>query len=188
MISPTQIVVKFEKRLNDELDFNGGKIYLDPTYRPEHNAFPYGVVVNPPKRNPFIIDEEFHYNVQSGDRIYVNYGVLMDLNNCIEHDGEEYWLVDYYMALAVVRDGHVIPVGNHVLIEPMEEEVSHSTLIIPEMSKKKIVNRGRVFASNDPEIPVGEIVSFEERGMFENEIEGKNLFVMYNSNILCVHE
>ena len=164
MISPTQIVVKFEKRLNDELDFNGGKIYLDPTYRPEHNAFPYGVVVNPPKRNPFIIDDVFHYNVQSGDRIYVNYGVLMDLNNCIEHDGEEYWLVDYYMALAVVRDGQVIPVGNHVLIEPMEEEVSNSTLIIPE------------------------IVSFEERGMFENEIEGKTLFVMYNSNILCVHE
>ena len=92
------------------------------------------------------------------------------------------------MALAVVRDGQVIPVGNHVLIEPMEEEVSNSTLIIPEMSKKKIVNRGRVFASNDHEIPVGEIVSFEERGMFENEIEGKTLFVMYNSNILCVHE
>jgi co-chaperonin GroES (HSP10) len=187
MISPTQIIVKFDKVLNDELDFNGGKLYLDPTYRPEHNAFPYGTVVNPPKRNPFLMEEDFHYNVQSGDRLYVNYGVLMDLNNCIEHDGQQYWMVDYYMALAVVRDGNIIPVGNHVLIEPMEEEVT-SSLIIPEMSRKKIVTRGKVFASNDPQIPVGKIVSFEERGMFENEIEGKKLFVMYNSNILCVHE
>lgn len=187
MISPTQIIVKFEKRLNDELDFNGGKIYLDPTYRQEHNAFPYGTVVNPPKRNPFLMEENFHYNVQSGDRLYVNYGVLMDLNNCIENDGEEYWMVDYYMALAVVRDGKIIPVGNHVLIEPIEEEFT-SSLIIPEMSKKKILTRGIVYSSNDPEIPVGRTVSFEERGMFENEIEGKKLFVMYNSNILCVHE
>lgn len=187
MISPTQIIVKFDKRLNDELEFNGGKLYLDPTYRPEHNAFPYGVVVNPPKRNPFLMEEDFHYNVQSGDRLYVNYGVLMDLNNCIEHDGQDYWMVDYYMALAVVRDGKIIPVGNHVLIEPIEEEVT-SSLIIPEMSRKKILTRGKVFASNDLQIPVGEIVSFEERGMFENKIEGKKLFVMYNSNILCVHE
>jgi co-chaperonin GroES (HSP10) len=187
MISPTQIIVKFEKRLNDELDFNGGKIYLDPTYREEHNAFPYGTVVNPPKRNPFLMEENFHYNVQAGDKLYVNYGVLMDLNNCIEHDGEEYWMVDYYMALAVVRDGKIIPVGNHVLIEPIEEEVT-SSLIIPEMAKKKILTRGIVYSSNDPEIPVGRTVSFEERGMFENEIEGKKLFVMYNSNILCIHE
>lgn len=187
MISPTQIIVKFEKRLNDELDFNGGKLYLDPTYRPEHNAFPYGVVVSPPKRNPSLMEEAFHYNVQSGDKLYVNYGVLMDLSNCIEHEGEEYWMVDYYMALALVRDGQVVPVGNHILIEPMEEEVT-SSLIIPEMSRKKIVTRGKVYASNDPEIPVGKTVSFEERGMFENEIEGKKFFVMYNSNILCVHE
>lgn len=186
MISPTKIIITVEKRLNDELDFNGGKIYLDPTFRPEWNAFPYGTVVSAPIRNVFV-EDDFVHNVRSGDRLYINYGVLMDESNRIEHDGKEYWMVDYFMALAVVRDGDIHPVGSHVLIEPMVEEVK-SSIVIPEMSRKKIVNRGRVYASNDPQIRVGSIVGFEDRGMFENEIEGKKLFVMYNSNILYEQE
>ena len=187
MVSPTKIIVTIEKKYQDDIDFNGGKIYLDPTYRPEWNAFPYGTVVAVPARNQFITDD-FVHNVQVGDKIYINYGVIIDESNMIEHDGKEYWLVDYFMALAVVRDGQVLPVGEHILIEPMEEEVKHDFLVIPDMVKKKVLTRGKVFSSNDPEIPNGSIVSFEDRGMFENEIEGKKLFVMFNSNILCTHE
>ena len=187
MFSPTKIIVTIEKKYHDELDFNGGKIYLDPTYRPEWNAFPYGTVVAVPARNQFIADD-FVYNVQVGDKIYLNYGVIIDESNLIEHEGKEYWLVDYFMALAVVRDGQVFPVGEHILIEPMEEEVNHDFLVIPDMAKKKVLTRGKVFSSNDPEIPNGSIVSFEDMGMFENEIEGMKLFVMFNSNILCTHE
>jgi co-chaperonin GroES (HSP10) len=187
MKSPTKIIITLEKQYNDEIDFNGGKIYLDPTYRPEWNAFPYGTVVAAPARNQFIADD-FVHNVQVGDKIYINYGVVLDESNMIEHEGKEYWMVDYFMALAVVRDGQILPVGEHILIEPMEEEVKHDFLVIPDMAKKKVLTRGKVFSSNDPEIPNGSIVSFEDRGMFENEIEGKNLFVMFNSNILCTHE
>lgn len=182
MISPTKIIITVEKRLNDELDFNGGKIYLDPTYRPEWNAFPYGTVVSAPLKNVYI-EEDFVYNVKAGDRLYINYGVLMDMANLIEYDGQEYWLVDYFMALALVRDGAIRPVGCHILIEPMEGEVE-SSIIIPDMSKKVTLSKGKVFASNDPAIKEGSIVGFEDKGMFENEIEGKKLFVMYNSNIL----
>jgi co-chaperonin GroES (HSP10) len=185
MVSPTKIIVKMEKAFIDELDFNGGKIYLDPTYRPEWNAFPYAEVVSSPLRNPNMVGD-FYYTVQDGDKLYINYGVVNDPDNLIQHDGQEYWLVDYFMAMATVRDGKVIPVGEHILIEPIEEEVSSSMIVIPEMSRKKIVNRGKVFASNDPEIPEGSTVMFEEVGMFENEIEGKKLFVMFNSNILGI--
>jgi co-chaperonin GroES (HSP10) len=184
MVSPTKIIVKMEKAFVDELDFNGGKIYLDPTYRPECNAFPYAHVVSSPLRNPEL-GASFYYTVKDGDKLYINYGVVNDPANNIEHEGQEYWIVDYFMALATVRDGQVIPVGEHILIEPIEEEVI-SSLIIPEMSRKKIVNRGKVFASNDPQIPNGSTVMFEEVGMFENEIEGKKLFVMFNSNILGI--
>lgn len=187
MVSPTKILVTLEKKYQDELDFNGGKIYLDPSYRPEWNAYPFGNVHSVPLRNP-LLGDDYVYNVQEGDRLYINYGVITDESNCLEFGGEEYWQVDYFQALARVRDGKIEPVGPHILIEPMQEEVTHSTLVIPEMSRKKIVNRGKVFASNDPEIPEGSIVSFEEMGMFENEIEGKKLFVMFNSNILCIHE
>lgn len=187
MVSPTKIIVTMEKKYQDELDFNGGKIYLDPSYRPEWNAFPYGTVVSVPAHNRFVSDD-FVFNVEVGDRIYLNYGVILDESNMIEHEGKEYWLVDYFMALALVRDGKIIPVGEHILIQPMEEEVKNDLLVIPDMAKKKVLTRGKVYSSNDPEIPEGAIVSFEDRGMFENEIEGVKLFVMFNSNILCTHE
>ena len=62
MISPTKIIITVEKRLNDEVDFNGGKLYLDPTYRPEWNAFSYGTVVSAPLKNVYV-EEDFFYNV-----------------------------------------------------------------------------------------------------------------------------
>jgi co-chaperonin GroES (HSP10) len=185
MVSPTKIIVTLEKKYVDELDFNDTKIYLDGSYRPEWNAFKYGTVHSIPKRNEFIADD-FVYNVEVGDKLYINYGVIVDESNMIEHDGMEYWLVDYFQALATVRGGSIYAVGEHILIEPIEEEVKHDFLIIPEMSKKRITKTGNVFSSNDPTIPVGSKVMFEERGMFENEIEGKKLFVMYNSNILGI--
>jgi co-chaperonin GroES (HSP10) len=111
----------------------------------------------------------------------------MDEELLLEHEGVEYFLVDYFMALATVRDGQIYPVGEHILIQPLEEEVK-STLIIPEMLRKKVSNNGIVFASNDPSIPVGAKVAFEENGKFENVIEGNKLFVMYNSNIMYVYE
>lgn len=185
MVSPTKILITLEKKYQDELDFNGGKIYLDPSYRPEWNAFQYGTVHSVPLRNQFVTDD-FVFNVKEGDKLYINYGVIIDETNCLEVDGQEYWLVDYFQALATVRGEDIIPVGEHILIEPIVEEVTHDTLIIPELAKKKITNKGKVFASNDPSIPNGSTVLFEERGMFENEIEGKKLFVMYNSNILGI--
>ena len=185
MVSPTKIIVTLEKKYVDEIDFLDKKIYLDPTYQPEWNAFKYGTVHSIPKRNQFVSDD-FVFNVEVGDRLYINYGVIIDESNLIENEGQEYWLVDYFQALACVRDGKIIPVGEHILIEPIEEEVKNNFLIIPEMSKKKITKTGNVFASNDPSIPLGSKVAFEERGMFENEIEGKKLFVMYNSNILGI--
>jgi co-chaperonin GroES (HSP10) len=185
MKSPTKIIITVDKKFNDEMDFNGGKIYLDPTYRPEHNAIEYGHVVSIPART--IPQEGYAYNVEVGDKLYVNYGILMDEELLLEHEGVEYFLVDYFMALATVRDGQIYPVGEHILIQPLEEEVK-STLIIPEMLRKKVSNDGIVFASNDPSIPVGAKVAFEENGKFENVIEGNKLFVMYNSNIMYVYE
>lgn len=188
MVSPTKIVITVEKRFVDEIEFNGEMIYFDPSFNPEHNVIPSGTVVGTPLRDPQILhmSPEFYFNVQVGDKLYFNYNVIMDETNLIINDGKEYWLVDYYNALAVVRNGNIIPVGEHILIEPIEQELKHDSLIIPDMAKTKVANYGRVFSSLDPAIPNGSIVHFEEQGMFENKIEGKNLFVMYYSNILAL--
>lgn len=188
MKSPTKIIINVEKRFVDEIEFNGEMIYFDPSFNPEHNVIPSGTVVGIPMRDPQILhmSPEFFFNVQVGDKLYFNYNVIMDETNLIVNDGKEYWLVDYYQALAIVRDGKILPVGEHILIEPQEVEVSSDTIIIPDTAKTKVSGYGRVFASLDSAIPNGSIVAFEEQGMFENIIEGKKLFVMYYSNILAL--
>lgn len=183
MKSPTKILLNLEKTHIEELDFNGGKIYFDPTYNPEQNVVPFGIVHAIPNRNPKIDQHDFVFNVEVGDKLYFNYGVVGDPHNYL---GDNIWVCDYYMALAVSRDGNLIPVGEHILVEPIIEEIEHETIVIPEMSKKVKVNKGIVSASNDPAIPVGSTVLFQKRGMFENKIEDKTLYVMYNENILGI--
>lgn len=190
MISPHNIIITIEKRFVDELDFNGGKIYYDSSYNLEHNVIPSGTVVSVPVYNKYepMVSPEFFHSVKAGDKLYFNYQVIMDEDNCFVHEGQEYWMVNYHMAICAVRDGKIIPAGEHILIEPHKEEVTHDLLIIPDLAKEKEVNYGKVIASNDEQIPQGATVYFEPQGMFENKIEGRTLYAMYNGNILGIYE
>lgn len=180
MQSPTRIIVQIDKKFNETTKSG---FYIDTTYRPEHHVNIEGRVVSVPKRLPKdFIRDGYYPTVEVGDRLYFHYLVILDNDNYLF---DNYYLVDYFQALATVKpDGRILPVGEHILIEPMEEEITHSTLIIPDVAKKVSLNKGRVFSSNDPSIPNGSIVGFEEHGKFENEIEGHTLYVMYNNNIL----
>lgn len=185
MLSPSRIIVSIEKKFKDQTDSG---IYIDTSFKPEHHVVITGKVEAVALRTPKEFRSgEFYDTVRVGDKLYFHYLVLLDDDNRIQLD-KDYYLVDYFQAMATVRDGKVYPVGEHILIEPIEEEVTHSHIIIPDIAKKKDTNRGRVFASNDPEIPEGSIVEYDPIGKFENEIEGKKLYVMYNSNILAKHE
>lgn len=185
MVSPTRIIVSIEKKFNDQTESG---IYIDTSFKPEQHVVITGEVVAVAQRLPKEFNGgDFYDTVKVGDKLYFHYLVVLDEDCRIKLD-KEYYLVDYFQALATVRDGKVFPVGEHILIEPIDQEVTHDTLVIPDSVKKQETNKGRVFASNDPEIPEGSIVEFEPVGKFENEIEGKKLYVMYNSNILALHE
>lgn len=180
MHSPTKIIVQVDRKFNDK---SKGGLYIDTTYRPEHHVNIEGKVVAIPKRLPKEFTRDGYYpTVEVGDKLYFHYLVVLD-PECYLFDN--YYIVDYFQALATVKpNGKIVPVGEHILIEPMEEELTHDTLIIPDSAKKVSLNKGRVFASNDSSIPEGIVVGFEAHGKFENEIEGHTLYVMYNSNIL----
>jgi hypothetical protein len=122
-----------------------------------------------------------------GDKLYFNFNVVLDDDNLIVHEGHEYWIVDYWNAIALVRDGVVLPVGSYILIDPIEEEIKSDLIIIPEMSKTKEENKGIVYSSLHPDIPNGSVVEYEEVGKFWNIIEDKRLYCMYNDNILIKH-
>jgi co-chaperonin GroES (HSP10) len=187
MRSIKKIIVTLEKNYIDELDFNGGKIYFDSSYQPEWNAQPYGIVHSVPEVNP-VMYEGFIYNVQVGDKLYFHYGVVTDNDNLLEHEGKDYRLVDYFNAIATVRDGVIHPCGDYVIIEPIDAEHTSEFLIIPEIAKKKLSTKGRVHASNHAEAPVGSIVEFDEIGMFENKIEGKKYYTMSINDLIYIHE
>lgn len=190
MKSPlNKIFVTVEKKWEDEIKLDSITLYKDTSYAEEWNVRCWGMVHSIPGRvNKTDFDEDFKDNVLPGDKLYFNFGTLLDLDNLIIEDGEEYWAVDYFNAIAVVRDGKIIPVGSHILIEPIVEELSSSILHIPDTVKTKETNKGIVHASNSPAIPDSSLVEFDPIGKFENEIEGKKLYAMYNSNIYFKYE
>ena len=185
-----RIFVQIEKKFQDEIATDSGiTFYKDTTFNPEENSTVSGVVVSTPMVVDTVnVDPDFKHNVLPGDKIYFNFNVVLDNDNLIVHDGQEYWIVDYWSAIAVVRDGQIIPVGSYILIDPLMEETTSSIIHIPDAYKKKEGNRGVVFASNDPAIPAGVEVEYDSIGKFWNIIDGKKLYCMYNSNIYFIYE
>jgi len=191
MRSPlNRIFVTIEKKFNDTISSGDLTLYMDTSFKPEWQATTFGTVVSTPGRViKSYYEDDFVTNVEVGDKLYFNFNVTLDFENLIEHEGVEYWGVDYYNAIALVRDGKVIPVGSYILIEAITEEVTSNLIIIPEMLKTKETNRGIVFASNDTSSPAGSKVEFSDIGKFVNSIEGKDYYCMYNSNIyFLIHE
>jgi co-chaperonin GroES (HSP10) len=182
-----KIFVKIDKRFQNEIETESGlRLYKDTSFRPEENSTIVGdVVAVPDKYDRAMGSDQFKANVIAGDKLYFNFLVTVDEENRIEVDGEEYWMVDYFNAIALVRDGGLIPVGDYILIEPIDEKIE-STLIIPDTVDRE-GNRGRVVASNDESIPNGSLVEYEEVGKFWNIIEGKRVYCMYNQNILFLY-
>lgn len=185
-----KIFVQIEKKFQDEIVTDSGiTFYKDTSFNPEENSTVSGIVVGIPtvvdKNN---VTPEFKHNVLVGDKLYFNFNVVLDSDNLIIHDDQEYWTVDYWNAIALVRDGQVIPVGDYILIDPIQEEVTSSLLIIPDAYKKKEGNRGVVYASNSPDLPAGTEVEYDKIGKFWNIIEGKRVYCMYLHNIFFIYE
>lgn len=182
-----KIIVTIEKKFQDTITFESGvTLYKDPTWEPEQNVTTYGTVVAVPD----VVNkdaEEFYENVQVGDKLYFNYLTVIDEERTFEVDGQDYYYVEYYDAIAIVRDGVIKPVGQFILIEPIKEELASDYLIIPELAQKE-GNKGRVFASNCEDIPEGAIVHYEEIGKYQEVIEGKKVYCPYISNILFIYE
>jgi co-chaperonin GroES (HSP10) len=183
-----KIFVTIDKRFNEEVVTEGGlKLYKDPSFNPEENSTTVGVVsATPAKHDTKNFAPDFKFNVKEGDKLYFNFNITIDPANMVEVDGVEYWMVDYFDAIALVRDGKIHPVGSYLLVEP-QEEVIKTSLIIPEMVNKE-KNRGTVVASNDPDILEGCEIEYEEIGKFWNIIEGRRLYCMMNHNAMFVYE
>ena len=101
------------------------------------------------------------------------------------------------MADAVLTDVKITPLGDRVLVRPVEKEESRkSGLIIPETAKEK-PQQGKVLAAgpgdrNDKgeriamDVKTGDVVLFAKYSGTEVKMEGKKLLIMRESDLLGI--
>lgn len=89
----------------------------------------------------------------------------------------------------------IIPVGDHIVVEAIEEETtSKSGIFIPDTASKEKPMKGKVLAAgpgklNDDgkrlemEIKVGDIVLFAKYGPTEVKVDGKEVLILSASDI-----
>jgi len=89
------------------------------------------------------------------------------------------------------------PLGNHVVVEAVKEEVSSSGIIIPDSASKEKPMKGKVLAvgpgktTSDgktviaPDLEVGDIVLFSKYGPTEVKLEGKEVLILSVEDIFA---
>ncbi len=91
------------------------------------------------------------------------------------------------------------PLGDRVLVKPLEaEEVTKSGIILPDTATKEKPQEGKVMAVGTGkyvgeklvplEVKVGQTVMFSKYGPTEIKIDGVELFVLSESDILGIVE
>ncbi len=92
---------------------------------------------------------------------------------------------------------NIKPLGNRVVVEPMEqEELTASGIVIPDTAKEK-PQRGKILAvgpgsrledggRQELDVQVGDTVLFAKYGGTEVKIEGRTLLILREDDILAV--
>ena len=92
----------------------------------------------------------------------------------------------------------LVPIGDNVIVEPIEEAtVSDSGIIIPDTASKEKPMRGRVIAAGPGkmkddggrmamDVNEGDVVLFSKYGPTEVKVEGKQLLILANADIYAI--
>lgn len=94
---------------------------------------------------------------------------------------------------------HLKPLGNRVVVEPIEqEEVTASGLVLPETAKEKpqkgtVISVGPGDRDEDGkripmDVKVGDVVLFAKYGGTEIKIDSKKLLILRESDLLAIVE
>lgn len=124
-IKPTKkyIFVQIDKTHADTITSEGGlELMLIMGWGPGDDLWHVaesGTVVAGPSH----LNKEFNttMDVLPGDKIYFHFHVVNE-DNRVVYDGEEYYLCTYDQAYCVIRDGKIIMLSDHVLAQPAMEE------------------------------------------------------------------
>ncbi len=234
------LIFKTNTIFNDKVSFKGigGKeLYIDPSFDPAKHVRIYGEVVSIPLRmSPTIpISQEsrglpsyhgqapYHYKylsdieqeIQVGDRIYFHFNTIKQ-GNFVQVEGKHpdqtwYIKVRYDQVFCAVRDGKIIPIGGHTLIDPdweSWEDISIPTYseIIGEDGKPMLKPKEQWLVSKSApgykflkgfvrhvgspikgdrcEIKEGQRIWYKRNADFMVNIEGRDWFVIKQMHII----
>lgn len=90
---------------------------------------------------------------------------------------------------------NIIPLGDKILVEPLEEtEVTKAGIVLPDTAKEK-PQRGKVIAVGSGryiegkkvplEVKVGDVVIFKKYAPDEIKVDGKEYFILEETDILA---
>lgn len=216
MIAGTnRVIIKTKKSYDDTFQTESGMtFYKDPTIRKEFNAVTRAEVVATPMsmntRRPLIIPgieatvKDIAPEVEVGDMIHFRYGVIYEDDdskwpeNLVRIDGEyRFYMVFYDEIVAIERGDEIIPVGGHVLMDPIDDKEEDSVIINPYIDKRKDRGLVRYIGTNlsgrKPVTTAGTQVTFRKYNTQSGEpeyvdINGHRYWVVYQDEILAVDE
>lgn len=92
---------------------------------------------------------------------------------------------------------NIQPTSDHLVVEPIEEETTVSGIIIPDTASKEKPQKGKVIAvgpgkvgdDNERvkmEVSEGDIVLFTKYAPSEIKVDGKDLLVLTESDVLAI--
>ena len=135
--------------------------------------------------------KDLKFDLQVGDIIYFDYNTICKDNRVYETD-ENVYRVRLDQIYCAVREGEIIMQGGHVLAErEMEtwDDITgkHGIIIRSELRPKPFLGFVRhIDPDNDYGIKVGDHIVYIDNADFECEIEGKQLCVMKEHEILAI--
>lgn len=206
----------FEDKLNTK---SGVTLYNDTSWNPEWGVTAHGIVRTAPKviksnRRLTIFkgdtkqfgntgvspdnyrESDIYPDVQVGDKIYFRYTVIWAVDSVKQGtliDGELLYYVPYKDVFCIVRDGDIIPVGSHVLMEAVEEnKIATPTLIIPEALNRAVSTDKAIIrhigkplkGASAPNAEVGDLVVYSKRVGEAYTIEGKEYVIAYHDDLM----
>jgi len=85
----------------------------------------------------------------------------------------------------------LIPLGDNVIVRPLEEELSTASgIIIPDTASKEKPMRGKVIAVTKDcnTVSVGDVVIFTKYAPTEIKVEGQELYVLNLDSLLAIEK
>ena len=189
-----KVFVRIEKTIQDQIKTKSGVVlYKDFSFDENWHRTTFGEVVAAPSGANSLMTltsykhRDLNYDIREGDIVHFNYIANQkdDKDNLFLLNGDLCYQLNIDQVFAVERDGQIIPQGRKLLLDKVYEQLSSSTLVIPD-SKKEIKQQGIIVYKHDEcDLNIGDRVVFENPPL-NIEIDGKIYLVIYDTDVICL--